>query len=57
MSVNVDQLVVFDKFNHNENGFKYFIGFQEGEIANPSCIILPQMSGYILNMEAKLCLF
>ena len=57
MSVNVDQVVVFDKFNHNENGFKYFIGYQEGEIAKPSCIILPQMSGYILNMEAKLCLF
>ena len=26
---------------------KYFIGYQEGEIVKPSCIILPQMTGYI----------
>ena len=35
MSVNVDQIVVSDKFNHNEDGFKYFIGYQECEIAKP----------------------
>ena len=27
MSVNVDQIVVFDKFKHNKEGLKYFIGF------------------------------
>ena len=27
--------------------FKYFIGYLEGGIAKPLCIILPQMSGYI----------
>ena len=46
-SVNVDQIVVSDKFKHNNEGFKYFIGYQEGEIVKPLCIILPQMSGYI----------
>ena len=51
MSVNVDQIVVSDKFNHNEDGFKYFIGYQEGEIVKPLCIILPQMSGYIKYFE------
>ena len=45
MSVNVDQIVVSDKFKHNNEGFKYFIGYQEGEIVKPLCIILPQMSG------------
>ena len=30
MSVSVDQIVVFDKFKHNEEGLKYFIGYQEG---------------------------
>ena len=45
MSVNLDQIVVSDKFNHND-GFKYFIGYQKGEIVKPLCIILPQMSGY-----------
>ena len=47
MSVNVDQIVVSDKFNHSDEGFKYFIGYQENEIVKPLCIILPQMSGYI----------
>ena len=35
------------KFKHNDEGFKYFIGYLEGEIVKPLCIILPQMSGYI----------
>ena len=50
MSVNVDQIVVSDKFNHND-GYKYFIGYQKGEIVKPLCIILPQMSGYIKYFE------
>ena len=45
MSVNIYQVVVSDKFNDNEDGFKYFIGYQKGEILKPFCIILPQMSG------------
>ena len=51
MSVNVDQIVVSDKFKHNNEGFKYFIGYQEGEIIKPLCIILPQMTGYIKYFE------
>ena len=51
MSVNVDQIVVSDKFKHNNEGFKYFIGYQEGEIVKPLCIILPQMSGCIKYVE------
>ena len=47
MSVNVDQIVISDKFKLSDEGFKYFIGYQEGEIVKPLCIILPQMSGYI----------
>ena len=45
--INVDQIVVSDKFKHRDGGFKYFICYKEGEIAKPLCIILPQMSGYI----------
>ena len=47
MSVDVDQVVVSDKFNHYNDGYKYFIGYEEGKIVKPLCIILPQMSGYI----------
>ena len=32
---------------HSEEGFKYFIGYQENQIVKPLCIILPQMNGYI----------
>ena len=35
MSVNVDQIVVSDKFNHYNDGYKYFIGYQKGEIVKP----------------------
>ena len=49
MSVNIDQIVVSDKL-HN-NGSRYFIEYQEGEIVKPSCIILPQMTRYIKHFE------
>ena len=49
--VNVDQMVVSDKFKHRDDGFKYFIGDKEGQIVKPLCIILPQMSGYIKYFE------
>ena len=30
--VNVDQIVVSDKFKHSDDGFKYFIGYKEDRI-------------------------
>ena len=62
MSVSIDQVVVSDKFSNNSNknnndnnnnndGLWYFIGYQEGEIVKPLCIILPQMSRYIKYFE------
>ena len=51
MSVIVDQIVVSDKFKHSDEGFKYFIGYQDNEIVKPLCIILPQISGYIKYFE------
>ena len=45
--INIDQIVVSDKFKHSDGGFKYFIGYKEGEILKLLCNILPQMSGYI----------
>ena len=49
--VTVDQVVVSDKFKHGDDGFKYFIGYQESETVKPLCIILPQMMGYIKYFE------
>ena len=39
MSVNINKIVVSDKLNHNEDCFKYFIGYQKGEIVRTLCII------------------
>ena len=49
--VTVDQIVISDKFKHNDDGFKYFISYQEGEIIKPLCIFLPQMIGCIKYFE------
>ena len=51
--INVDQIVVSDKFKHSDDGFKYFIGYKEGEIVKPLCIILPQMSRYTKYFENR----
>ena len=45
--VDTGKIIVSDKFRHSEEGFKFFIGYQEGEIVKPLCIILPQTNGYI----------
>ena len=50
-SVDTDKIVVSGKFTHSEEGFKYFIGYQEDKIVKPLCIILPQMNGYIKYFE------
>ena len=49
-SVNVDQIVLSDKFKHSDGGLQYFIG-NKAETVKLSCIILPQMSEYIKYFE------
>ena len=58
-SVAIDTIVVSDKFEYSEEGYKYFIGYQENKIIKPLCIILPQMNGRIkfLKMVEKRCPF
>ena len=52
MPVHVDQMAVSEKFKHNNEGFKYFIGYQESGIVKPLYIIFPQMSRYIKYFES-----
>ena len=40
MSVNVNIIVVSNKFNHNENCFKRFTGYQKVEIVRSLHILL-----------------
>ena len=51
MLVNAEHIVTSDRFRHSDEGFKYFIGYQDNEIVKPLCIILPQMSWYIEYFE------
>ena len=44
-------MVVSDRFRHNDNGSKSFIGYLIDNIIRSLCIILPQMSGYIKYFE------
>ena len=46
-SVDTNKIVVSDKFEHTEEGYKYLIVYKEDEIVKPLCIIIPQMNGYI----------
>ena len=47
LPVDLHQIVVSYNFEHNNQSFKHFISYREGEFVKPLCIILPQMSGYI----------
>ena len=42
--VDIEKIVVSDKFKHNDKGFKCFIGYKDDNNIRPLCIILPQMS-------------
>ena len=50
--LNVDQIVISDKFKQNDDGLKYFIGYKD-DIGKPLCYILPQMSGYVKYFESS----
>ena len=49
LSVNIDHIVVSDKFKHNTKGFKHFIGYLKGGIVKPLCV--SYLSGYIKYFE------
>ena len=50
--ISVNQILISNKFRHNDDSFNYFICYKEDEIFKPLCIILPQMSGYIDSLKA-----
>ena len=45
--VDINQILISEKFKHNDRVSKNFIGYEDDDIIRPLCIILPQMSGYI----------
>ena len=43
LSIDLDQILLSYEFKHNDEDFKYFIGYLKDEIVKPLSIILPQM--------------
>ena len=49
--VNVDNIVISDKFKHSDDGFKYFISYKEKMRLLNHYVLSAQMSGYIKYFE------
>ena len=49
--IDANQIALSEKFKHNDKGSKYFIGCEDNHIIRSSCIVLPQMNGYIKYFE------
>ena len=45
--LDIDKIVISDKFKHSDKGSKYFVGYKVDNVFRPLCIILPRMSGHI----------
>ena len=46
-SVDLDKIVVSNKWKINEATYKYLCGYLNNDVIQPLCVILPQMNGYI----------
>ena len=46
-SIDLDKLVVSNKWKINETTYKYLCGYLNNDVIQPLCVILPQMHGYI----------
>ena len=46
-SVDLNKIVVSNKWKINDTTYKYVCGYLNNDIIQPLCIILPQMNGYI----------
>ena len=46
-SVDLDKIVVSNKWKINETKYKYLCGYLNNDVTQPLCVILPQVHGYI----------
>ena len=46
-SVDLDKIVVSDKWKINDTTYKYLYGYLNNDVIQPLCVILPQMNGNI----------
>ena len=51
-SVNTNNIVISYRVKHNDDSYKYFIGYLHDDgVIRPLCVTLPQMNGYIKYFE------
>ena len=46
-SIDLDKIVVLNKWKINETIYKYLCGYLNNDVIQPLCVILPQIDGYI----------
>ena len=52
--IDVNKILVTKKESHDtKNSLKYFIGYSDDDFIRPSCIILPQMIGYVKHFDSN----
>ena len=52
--IDVNEILVSKKESYGtKNSSKYFIGYNDGDIIRPLCIILPQMFDYVKHFDSN----
>ena len=53
-SIDVNKILVSKKESYGtKNSYKYFIGYSNGDIIRPLCILLPKMIGYVKHFDSN----
>ena len=52
--IDINKILVSKKESYGtKNSLRYFIGYNDGDIIRPLCIILPQMIGYVKHFDSN----
>ena len=52
--IDINKILVSKKESYGtKNSLKYFIGYNDGDVIRPLCIILPQMIGYVKHFDSN----
>ena len=52
--IDVNKILVSKKESYGtKNSLKYFIGYNDGDVIRPLCILLPQMTGYVKRFDSN----
>ena len=52
--IDVNKILVSKNESYGtKNSLKYFIGYNDGDVIRPLCIILPQMIGYVKHFDSN----